>query len=76
MKIINNQNPQSIQVEMTEAELVFLRWLMGKTTGNGKFSDDIYETVINYTSPSLFVYDNETIHCEEVEQFIEKNFIS
>lgn len=61
---------------MTEAELVFLRWLVGKTVGDGKFSNDIYKTVINYSSPSLSVYNNGAIDCEKVEQFIQENFIS
>lgn len=76
MKIINNQNPRSIQVEMTEAELVFLRWLMGKTASAEKLSDSIYNATIDYASPLLFEYDNEGIHCAEVEKFIEEKFVS
>lgn len=76
MKIINNQNPKKIQVEMTEAELVFLRWLTGQTTGTEEFSNSIYNATRDYASESLKEYNCSPIQCEEVEQFIEKIFIS
>ena len=76
MKITNKQNPKQIQVEMTEAELVFLRWLMGKTVNNEKISAGIYDATVDYASKLLIEYDCDFIYSEEAEQFIEKNFVS
>lgn len=77
MKITNNQNPKQIQVEMTEAELVFLRWLVDNTVGERQISKGICSATMKYSLLLPKRLDScDCIESEDVEEFIAQNFVS